>query len=460
MAAQLVVFDPEIQRRCSGNCRRIPSLVNEAFAPDPVSIATLSRLPDLTSATKPDLVVLRGPAGRFFGESVAPLRRLWPSVPVIGAVCNISLSVSDLLESLADGLDDFVCCPFVQVDLITRLRKLLPGRGNSRAARLAMIGDLKLDMVVGESQSLLSTVARLVKVATSGATVLIGGETGVGKELFARAIHYNGSRKNNPFIPINCSGRPDHLLENELFGHAKGAYTDASTSEKGLVAEAEGGTLFLDEVDTLTPSSQAKLLRFLQDRQYRLVGSTKTFTADVRVIAAANADLLEMISAGRFRQDLFHRLNVLSLHVPPLRERITDIPLLAQHFLGHYAVQYGRADLRISQAALRKMMSYGWPGNVRELEGLLHRAIVFSSSNVIDADDVELPGTESPGISSPNCPQAKVMAEFERGYLSKLLAEHRGNVSHAAQAAGRDRRTFQRLLRKHRIDRAAFRNLI
>lgn len=456
-AAQLVVFDPEADRGCSGNCRRIESLAQQAFAPDALRVATINRWAGESGAREPDLVVLRAPADRPLGELLRPLRQAWRSAAMLGAVCNVAHDVTDLLDSLRDGLDDFVCCPFPHVDFITRVRRLLPDQRASRAERLALLGDLKLDMLIGESQPLLHSLARVLKVAGSDATVLIGGETGVGKELFARAIHYNGPRKGRPFIPINCGALPDHLLENELFGHAKGAYTDASTSEKGLLAEAESGTVFLDEVDSLTSASQAKLLRFLQDHEYRPLGSSKTLTADVRVIVAANTDLREMVSRRQFREDLFHRLNVLSLHVPPLRERATDIPLLANHFLDRYAAQYGRGKIRLAPAAVRKMLGYAWPGNVRELEGLLHRAVVFCPSEMLDADDIELPGVER-AAHAPSHKDA-AMGEFERTYLLNLLVEHRGNVSRAAHAAGRDRRTFQRLLRKHNIDRLAFQTL-
>jgi DNA-binding NtrC family response regulator len=458
-AAQLVVLDPDTDRGCVGNCHRIESLAQQAFAPDALRVTTINRFARDACGHEPDLVVLRAAAGQSLGGLLRPLRQAWPSAAVLGAICNVAHDVADLLDSLGHGLDDFFCCPCPQIDFVARLRRLLPSQRASRAERLAQLGNLKLDMLIGESTPLVESLTRMLRVAASNATVLVGGETGVGKELFARAIHYNGSRKSRPFIPINCSALPDHLLENELFGHAKGAYTDASTSEKGLLAQAEGGTVFLDEVDTLTASSQAKLLRFLQDREYRPLGSSKTLSADVRVLAAANSDLREMVARHLFREDLFHRLNVLSLYVPPLRERATDIPLLAKHFLDRYATQYGRPAIRLSQAALRKMVSYPWPGNVRELQGLLHRAVVLCASEVLDTGDIELPGGEAVETLRRGTPKDDATVEFERSYLVNLLGEHHGNVSRAAQAAGRDRRTLQRLLRKHSIDRLAFHRL-
>jgi DNA-binding NtrC family response regulator len=459
VAAQLVIFDPEADRGCPGNCRRIESLAQQALAPDSLKVVTIDRLAGETHGREPDLVVLRAPAGQALTDVLRPLRQAWRSAAVLGAVCNASHDSSDLLDSLRHGLDDFLRCPFLKIDFVTRLLRLLPDQRPSRAERVALVGDLKLDMLIGESRPLLQALGRVLKVAASDATVLISGETGVGKELFARAIHYNGPRRSRPFIPINCSALPDHLLENELFGHARGAYTDASTSERGLLAEAEGGTVFLDEVDTLAFSSQAKLLRFLQDREYRPLGSSRTLTADVRVIAAANASLRAMVGRRQFREDLYHRLNILSVYVPPLRERASDIPLLANHFLARYAAQYGRADVRLSRAALRKMLGYAWPGNVRELEGLLHRAVVFCPAEILDDGDIELPGVEPAEGAPARKAKDEAMVEFERTYLLNLLADYRGNVSQAAHAAGKDRRTFQRLLRKHRIDRQTFQTL-
>jgi two-component system response regulator AtoC len=379
---------------------------------------------------------------------------MWRSTAVVASVCNVPPDTAELIESFQAGLDDFFCCPFPAGELGARLRRWLPVDRPSQ--RPAALRGLKLDMLVGESPSFLEAIGRIPRVASSLATVLIGGETGVGKELFARAIHYNGERRSRPFIPINCSAVPEHLFENEVFGHVRGAYTDAGADEKGLLGEAERGTVFFDEIDTLTPAAQAKLLRLVQDREYRPLGSSKTLVADTRVIAATNSDLRVMVAERRFREDLFHRLNVLSLRVPALRDRLADIPLLAAHFLTRYAAQYKRGHLRFSPAALRKMLAYSWPGNVREMEGLLHRAVVFGVGETVDADDIELPMPAAATRAPIACAKDNAMSDFERGYLVNLLAEHQGNVSRSARAAGKDRRTFQRLLRKHHIQRVAF----
>jgi two-component system response regulator AtoC len=256
---------------------------------------------------------------------------------------------------------------------------------------------------------------------------------------------------------------PDHLCENELFGHAKGAFTDASSAEKGLIAEAEGGTLFLDEIDTLSASAQTKLLRFLQDQEYRPLGSSKGMIADVRIIAATNSDLRQQVRAKQFREDLFYRLNVLSLSIPPLRDNIEDIPLLANHFLARYATQYRCGRRQLSSDAMQILIAYPWPGNVRELEGVLQRAVILCSSSILSPSDIDLPGggQADAGKTGPlRQAKTRTIGQFERAYLIDLLSAHKGNVTHAAKAAGKERRTLQRLLHKYGLERQAFRNLI
>lgn len=317
---------------------------------------------------------------------------------------------------------------------------------------------IHFDTLVGESEVFLHTVEKVRLFAGTGATILITGETGTGKELFARAIHYHSVRKGYPFIPVNCGALPDGLIENELFGHSKGAYTDAGSAENGLVAEAHGGTLFLDEIDALSFPAQAKLLRFLQQGEYRPVGCAKSACADVRVVAASNADLLSLVQQKKFREDLFYRLHVLSVTIPPLRQRVGDLPLLASHFAAHYGRAQGYSSVRVSEAATHKLLAHTWPGNIRELEGVLQRAVLHSRGPVIEAHHVELAGSiaveKVPGTLS----QAKMVAiqQFERGYLINLLRLHHGNITHAAKAAGKERRSFQRLLSKYQLQRSQF----
>jgi len=289
--------------------------------------------------------------------------------------------------------------------------------------------------------------------------VLISGETGSGKELIARAIHYHGARWSKPFIPVNCGALPDHLFENELFGHVKGAFTDASSAEKGLIAEAEGGTLFLDEVDALSPAAQIKLLRFLQNGEFRPLGSSRSVIANVRVIAASNADLRAKVDLKQFREDLFYRLNVLSVAIPALRERGEDVLSLAEHFIEMHASRQGGDRPRLSEAARRKLNDYSWPGNVRELEGVIQGAVLLSASGILHAADIEIPeGKSKDLLRNESLRRAKsfVVGEFERSYVANLLTEHQGNITQAAKAAGKDRRTLQRLVRKYALNRDSF----
>ena len=237
-------------------------------------------------------------------------------------------------------------------------------------------------------------------------------------------------------------------------GMPRGAYTDASTPAKGLVAEAEGGTLFLDEVDTLSASAQVKLLRFLQDRAYRPVGSSKSITANVRVIVTTNADLWQLVQDKRFREDLYYRVHMVVCRLPPLRERLDDIPRLAVHFLHRYDTQYGRRPQQFSAAALHELMAYSWPGNVRELETVVHRAVLLTSSSVLHPDDIELPFPSDSAVSQNDSfrkAKAQVIEQFERTYLMHLLSIHRGNITHAAKQAGKERRAFTRLLQKYHL---------
>ncbi|HSE87782.1 MAG TPA: sigma-54 dependent transcriptional regulator, partial [Candidatus Binatia bacterium] len=290
-------------------------------------------------------------------------------------------------------------------------------------------------------------------------TALICGETGTGKELVAREIHDQSARKRNPFVPVNCGALPDSVLENELFGHAKGAFTDASSTETGLVGEAEGGTIFLDEVDTLSPSAQVKLLRFLQNKEYRPLGAAKYLIANVRIIAATNTDLKREVLERRFREDMYYRLTSLSIHLPPLRERIEDVPLLATYFLNRYTNEYARGSLHLSAEALQKLMAYAWPGNVRELEGTLQRAVVLTSASILQPEDIDLPVWFKNAVNNSDPlrdAKADAIQHFERSYLVNLLAQAQGNVSVAARRAGKDRRTFQRLLHKYGLQRRCF----
>lgn len=313
---------------------------------------------------------------------------------------------------------------------------------------------LGLRHLVGESPSFLAELRKIPLIAQYTTTVLIAGETGTGKEVCARAIHYLSPRAAKPFVPVNCGAIPVDLVENELFGHERGAFTDAVVAQPGLIDEAGGGTLFLDEIDCLPLLAQVKLLRFLQERQYRPLGSTKTRDADVRVIAATNTDLEDAMRTGKLRRDLYYRLNTIPLMLSPLRERREDILLLARHFLTKYTHEYGKPVTGFSAEAVQKLLLYHWPGNVRELEHIVERAVLLTAHVVISAADIGLPHADE--VESFHQAKTKVITQFERDYVQGLLLAYQGNIAKAARAAQKNRRAFWQLLRKHHIDAQRF----
>ncbi|WP_299695678.1 sigma-54 dependent transcriptional regulator [Hydrocarboniphaga sp.] len=325
--------------------------------------------------------------------------------------------------------------------------------------------------MVGAAPRFLAMLEQVRRIAGAIAPVLIEGETGSGKELAARAIHYLSARRDQPFVPLNCGAIPDNLVESELFGHVRGAFTDAKQARFGVVTQANGGTLFLDEVDSLSLKAQVALLRFLQDHRYRPVGHDRDQVSDARIIAASNRSLKELVGRGEFRGDLLYRLDILSLRIPPLRERAEDIETLARHYIARFCEQYNLARKSLHPATLHWMKAHHWPGNVRELENLMHRfvlladgrEIVFSSSDVDGGTPTELrslghaPGD---GLSYPAFHSAKALAiaEFEHRYLVHLLEETSGNVSAAARLAGKERRSLGKLLKKYDIGTQQFRS--
>jgi two-component system response regulator GlrR len=316
----------------------------------------------------------------------------------------------------------------------------------------------QLPGVVGLHPAFLAQVKRLPRFAAAESGVLIQGETGTGKEIFAQALHYLSPRASRPWVALNCGAIPLELVESELFGHVRGAYTSAQSGRIGLVAEAEGGTLFLDDIDCLPLAAQAKLLRFLQEHEYRAVGSNQLRHADVRVVAASNRSLRELALRGGFREDLYYRLSVLTLQLPPLRERSSDLPLLAAFFLR----QYAGPTRRFTAEALQRLQAHTWPGNVRELAHVIERAVLLERGEQIDAAALEIDGV-APAVAVSSSPaslraaKAQLVEDFERRYVEQLLCQHGGNVTHAAGAAGKNRRAFFELMRKYRIDSNAFR---
>ena len=324
--------------------------------------------------------------------------------------------------------------------------------------------------LVGRAPLFIELVEQLPNIARIDAPVLIDGETGTGKELIARAMHYSGPRRAMPFIPVNCGAVPESLIENEFFGHARGAYTDAREPQSGLIAQAQGGTLFLDEVDALPARGQVALLRFLQDFRYRPLGTTRDQHAEVRIIAATNSDLQELVLRRQFRPDLLYRLKIFCLTVPPLRDRAGDAELLAEHFARLYSVQYGTGGRPLRRSDLQWIREYSWPGNVRELENVIHRAVVQSMG--MPAIEVIPPAVGRPSVGRDRVADVEVerpraeldfsrakaaaIDAFERAFIERALAECGGNVSAAARLSRKERRAFGRLMKKHGVGKSQF----
>lgn len=361
-----------------------------------------------------------------------------------------------VLRPAAQVVDDFIFSPIKDEELQCRLERILgPNADEELQVRQRLKQELGLAQLVGEDPEFLRAVRQIPAIAASTAPALLLGETGTGKELCAQAIHALSVRHAGPFIPVECGALPENLVENELFGHMRGAFTDAHCDQKGLAAMADGGTLFLDEIDSLPLAAQAKLLRFIQEGTYRPLGSQKFLRADLRLIAAANRDLEQCVRDGQFRSDLFFRLNVLPLHLPALRQRRGDIATLARHFLSLLAPSE-QPEKKLSRAALRALESYEWPGNVRELYNTLQRAVAFSQNAPVLPIHLGLP--VAPGMEKSSFQKARlsVIENFEKGFLEEMLRKSHGNVTRAAVAAGKDRRVFGRLMKRYNIDRRAY----
>ena len=319
---------------------------------------------------------------------------------------------------------------------------------------------------IGESPALRAVTAVLRRLAGCNVPVLLRGETGTGKELAARAIHYLSARRELPFIPVNCGAIPDMLVESELFGHVRGAFTDARDAQLGLVAQAGNGTLFLDEVDSLSMKAQITLLRFLQDGSFRPLGAKVFSNSQARIVAATNADIEGLVRSGAFRSDLFFRLSIVPVFMPPLRERAGDVRFLVDNILHALAQQHGGGPRRIDEASLRRLEAHAWPGNVRELANVVQRLFLLADGDglTLAADALGAPDGEGSATSGSSAgmdesfqlARAQALAEFECRFVRRALSESAGNVSLAARRSGKERRSFGRLLKKHGIDRVDF----
>jgi two-component system, NtrC family, response regulator GlrR len=377
-----------------------------------------------------------------------------PLLPVIR-----SQNLEKMLNSFLLKTTDFLATPLQEAEVRARVRRLLvwshnQQRGSGKQEITETFGPTRL---VGEDPAFVAVKRKIPLLAQFESSVLVTGETGTGKEMCARALHYLSRRAGKPFLPVNCGAIPVELFENELFGHQKGTFTSAWAAQPGLIAEAHNGTLFLDEIETLSLPSQVKLLRFLQDKTYYILGSPKPRLANVWIIASANVELPRKIEEGTFREDLFYRLAVTTLGLPPLRQRKADIPLLAAHFWKLYEAKTGRTDQRLSPKAVEALCQHSWPGNVRELENVIQQIIVLTESQTVEPEDLPIPcrrlAKESSGDSFKRS-KALAIEDFEKAYVREFLRAHQGNVSRAANAAKMERRAFGRLIKKYQIAKA------
>jgi DNA-binding NtrC family response regulator len=425
-------------------------LHQEVFSEDGIVFRT-GKLQEVISSSQPDMIFLIP----FEGMLKQPqalfqfMRRECLTASII--VVTETGEADEMCEWLKLGAADFITDPLNANHVLARVRQLL--ERIPQPGKQTLEERLGKKFLIGESPAFLNEINKIPLLAECNASVLISGETGTGKEVCARAIHYLSPWANKPFIPVNCGAIPAELVENELFGHERGAFTGAKSSQVGLIQEADSGTLFLDEVDCLPLLSQVKFLRFLQEKEYRTLGSPKTYKANLRVIAATNSDPEEAVKAGNLRRDLYYRLNVIPLVLPPLRERREDIPLLARHFLSKYSAEFNKHVIDFTPEALQLLISYEWPGNVRELEHVVVRAIVLSMKALIRDVDISLsPRTSATLQESFQGAKSRIIAEFEKSYIERMLLMNHGNISKAARASKKSRRAFWELIRKHHID--------
>ena len=385
-------------------------------------------------------------------ELLARIRVDWPEVAVI--IMTAFSSISSAVEAMKLGAEDYIGKPFQLDELGITVEKALERRSLRREVkelRAEVRGRYNFSNIVGRSKPMHQLFEVIKRIAARrDASALIIGSTGTGKELVARAIHYNSDRRDAPFVPINCSAIPDTLLESELFGHQKGAFTGAHENRRGLMEEAQGGTVFLDEINTLSPSLQVKLLRVLQERVVRRVGGRENIPIDIRLVSASNQDLEEAVKRGDFRQDLFYRLNVVPVRLPDLKDRREDIPLLVHHFLQKFAQQHGEPQRRFSNEAVRVLMTHAWPGNVRELENAVEHALTMGAGETLLPEDLPLSVTAPErDIVHEATLDDVTLAEVERRYILRILEKMGRHQIKTATVLGIDRRTLYRRLRQY-----------
>src|SRR5579884_653379 len=384
-------------------------------------------------------------------DLLAQLKEQQPELEALLLTAHSSIETA--VQAMRQGAYDYLTKPFRTADLEVHVHKAFE-KVQLKRREQQWLQQLSYESpryrLVGSSPAMRKVVGLIEKVAATDATVLVRGASGTGKELVARALHTNSPRRMRPLVTINCAALQENLLESELFGHEKGAFTGAVVAKPGLVEVAEGGTLFIDEIGEMAPGLQAKLLRVLEDGHYRRVGGTQEMNADVRVVAATNRDLSEEIKNGRFREDLYYRLNVVSIFLPPLRDRRGDIPELVEHFLA--TRQVGPLRSRIDADALKALTAYSWPGNVRELANVLERAQILAENQVITVEDLPENVMLAAAGSSEAAGDPRHLREVERRHVQAVLHEEKGNKVHAARVLGISRRSLYRLIEKYQLE--------
>ncbi len=397
----------------------------------------------ILDAAPADLVITDFKMPRTSGiELVRHVRENLPDTEVM--MITGYASVQGAVDAVKSGAEEYLAKPFTDDELADAVRRVLGKLAVRRAAGARGPATPRAPMgLLGESGAMQPVFAAIAKAALTPATVLISGESGTGKESVARAIHYGSARASAPFVPVNCGAIPGALLESELFGHVKGDFTGAHESRTGFFQSADGGTILLDEIGETSVALQLKLLRVLQDKEVCMVGTTRSRTVDVRVIAASNRELLALVRKGAFRDDLYERLNVIAIELPPLRERGEDVLLLAHHYLGKFAADFGRAAPGLSAEAQRALRGYDWPGNVRELEDVVHRTMVMSDAEVIDVSDLPSLMRLAPARGGGSYSLATVEAD----HIRRVLAVAGGNKTRAAALLGVDRKTLRERLK-------------
>jgi two-component system response regulator PilR (NtrC family) len=395
---------------------------------------------------------------------------------IIAFMMTAYASTNTAVEAMRLGAVDYFTKPFNMDELRLKVRQHLEShrlKQENLLLKRALSSRHEFSNIIGSSEAMLAVFRLVETIAKTGSTVLITGESGTGKDMVARAVHFNSLRADHPFVALNCGAVPETLLESELFGHMRGAFTGADANKKGLIEVAERGTVFLDEIGEMNPSMQVKLLRVLQDRRFRRLGGTEEVQADIRIIAATNQDLPKLVAEGRFREDLFYRINVIPIHLPPLRERREDIPLLADHFLAKFAERMNKPVHSISGEAQQRLLAYGWPGNVRELENVIERCVALEQTPAILADTLPAqvaggapPSTGSPGQGasdsvSRDLPRLPELGEgfdlefhgdeFYRHYISLALERAGGVQTKAADLLGMSFRSFRYYAKKFNI---------